>query len=204
MIRIEHLNKKLKQKEILKDIDLAFEEGKIYLLRGHNGSGKTMLLRTLCGLLQPDKGSIHMTKKYTFGVIIENPSFNEGDSAWKNLKFLASVRNVIDDSKILKTLDLLNLAKHKNEKVKTFSLGMKQRLGICQAIMEDQTVLLLDEPFNALDEKSLRTVVDIFRSLRDSGKIVIIAAHGVDNETMKIVDEVVEMDNGYANSVVVG
>jgi ABC-2 type transport system ATP-binding protein len=200
MIKLEQVSKKLKRKEILTDINAVFDEGHIYLLKGHNGSGKTMLLRAICGLLQPDEGTVSTSADYTFGVIIETPSFNEGDSAWKNLKFLASVRNVINDDKILRTLYLLGLARHKDEKVKTFSLGMKQRLGICQAVMEDQDVLLLDEPFNALDEKSFATVLDLLWSLRERGKTIIIAAHGIDEKGAGIFDEVLEMDDGRIRS----
>lgn len=131
---------------------MSYFTGKVYLLKGHNGSGKTMLLRLLCDLIQPTSGTISKSD-YTYGVMIENPSFIEHESAISNLKFLASIQKKIDHAEIdtfLKKVNLLNVA---NKKVKSFSLGMKQRLAFCQAIMENPDVLLLDEPWKVHDSE---------------------------------------------------
>lgn len=196
MIEVSHVNKTLKHKEVLKDITCQFEEGKVYLLKGHNGCGKTMLLRAVCGLIHPDSGSINCPENITFGVIIENPSFVENETAWQNLEYLAKINHVIGRSEIEDALKAVNLLQDKDKKVKTYSLGMKQRLAICQAIMENPNVLLLDEPFNALDPENVKAVEHIIREEKQKGKIVIIAAHMVDQSLEDLFDEVITMAEG--------
>ena len=144
MLAINNVSKTLKGKTVLKSIDLTIETGEFVLLKGHNGSGKTMLLRMLAGLIAPDEGSVEVGENTTFGVIIENPSFLLSETALYNLKFLASINRVIGEEEILHLLKRLHLYEERNKRVKTFSLGMKQRLALVQAMMEEPDVLLLD------------------------------------------------------------
>ena len=194
MIQLKSVTKKLKKKVILQDISLTLEPGKMYLLKGHNGSGKTMLLRSICGLLKPDSGSIEHPD-YTYGVMIENPSFVLNETALENLKFLASIQNKITIGEIKEALNQVNLLDKSNLKVKEYSLGMKQRLGFCQAIMENPDVLLLDEPFNALDDEHFQLILNLLQSSKKD-KIIMIAAHGFDYEKYPIFDEVIYLNDG--------
>ncbi len=195
MIELINVSKKIGKNEVLKNFSYKFEEGKCYLIKGHNGSGKTMLLRTICSLLTPDEGKIETTKDYNYGVVIENPSFFNNDTAFYNLKYLADIRKVISDKEIDEALDLVGLLEKKDIKVKKFSLGMRQKLGLAQAIMEDQEVLLLDEPFNALDSNSLKNITELLISEKSKGKIILVVAHNY-YDKYNIFDEILEMNSG--------
>lgn len=196
MIKVESVTKKIKQKTVLENINLEIQKGKGYLLRGHNGSGKTMILRLLCGLIKPTTGNINFDGNLSFGVIIENPSFIEGESALYNLKYLANINKKISVKDINDSLKLVNLYESRNEKVAKYSLGMKQRLAICQAIMEKPDILLLDEPFNALDDESYKNTVSLLKKLKDSGKTIVIATHGKELMNDSLFDKIFEMNNG--------
>ena len=163
-IQIKNLSKEIKGKYILDNINLTFEQGKIYGLYGRNGSGKTMLLRALAGLLIPTEGEIDMDGKVlhkdmdfpeNVGIIIENTSLLPQFDGFTNLKQLGKIRNVATDEDIDKALDTVGL-KGETKKVKAYSLGMRQRLSIAQAIFEKPELLLLDEPTNALDENYIK------------------------------------------------
>lgn len=197
MISFNNVSKTIKHNLVLDNINISLKEGKAYLLKGHNGCGKTMLLRMICGLITPETGSITYEKKYNFGVVIENIQFIENETAIFNLKYLARIRNCINEDVMDRYLKMLNLYEYKRKKVKVFSLGMKQRLGICQAIMEDQDVILLDEPFNALDIQNCEVVKNIILEMKKRNKIIVIAAHGI-SETLEkeIFDETFTMNNG--------
>jgi len=199
MIKLEGVSKSLKKNMILEDVNLTFEKGNIYLLRGHNGSGKTMLLRMLCGLLKPDAGMINIEIE-TFGVMIENPAFVLHETARENLKFLAGIQKKIDMPEIDAVLDQVNLLKVADKKVKTFSLGMKQRLGFAQAIMENPDALLLDEPFNALDDEHFHLMLDTILKMKKD-KIIVVAAHGFDVVKYPILDQVLTMSNGKVTNI---
>lgn len=194
MIELNNYHKVIKGKHVIGPISYTFEDGKLYLLTGHNGCGKTMLLRALCGLINPNAGDCSMSKPYTFGVIIENPSFMDNETALYNLQYLARIRNKIKNSDIDEALKRVNLFEYRNNKVKTFSLGMKQRLAICQAIMENPDVLLLDEPFNALDSENYDVVLELIKSMKNKDRIIVVAAHGVNN--LSIYDEIIKLENG--------
>ena len=199
MISLQDINKKIKDDYVLNDLTYTFEEGRILPLQGHNGSGKTMLLRLLCGLIKPTSGKI--TKPdYSYGVMIENPSFIEHESAKSNLKFLASIQKKIDNKIIDAYLNKVNLLNVANKKVKSFSLGMKQRLSFCQAIMENPNILLLDEPFNALDDENFANMVNILNEIKRD-KIIVIAAHGFNTSQVELFDEVITMNNGKIKTV---
>lgn len=196
MLKADKITKVLKGNEVLSNISYTFENGKIYLLTGHNGCGKTMLLRALCGLITPDSGEIICDKKCNFGVVIETPKFMENETGYFNLCYLASIRNIINKDTIKENIKLFDLDNVKNKKVKIYSLGMKQRLGLCQAVMEDPDIILLDEPFNAIDEENLNRIYEILNGFRDKNKIIIIASHGIVDRNKLMIEETIVMDKG--------
>lgn len=204
-IQIKNLSKEIKGKYILGNINLTFEQGKIYGLYGRNGSGKTMLLRALAGLLIPTEGEIDMDGKIlhkdmdfpeNVGIIIENTSLLPQFDGFTNLKQLGKIRNVATDEDIDKALDTVGL-KGETKKVKAYSLGMRQRLSIAQAIFEKPELLLLDEPTNALDENYINKVREILLKEKDRGAIVIIASHNKDDLGI-LADEIISMSDGKA------
>ena len=204
-IQVKNLSKEIKGKYILNNINLSFERGKIYGLYGRNGSGKTMLLRALAGLLIPTEGEIDMDGKSlhkdmdfpeNVGIIIENTSLLPQFDGFTNLKQLGKIRNVATDEDIDNALDTVGL-KGENKKVKAYSLGMRQRLSIAQAIFEKPELLLLDEPTNALDENYINKVREILLKEKDRGAIVIIASHNKDDLRI-LADEIISMSDGKA------
>ena len=204
-IQVKNLSKEIKGKYILNNINLSFERGKIYGLYGRNGSGKTMLLRALAGLLIPTEGEIDMDGKIlhkdmdfpeNVGIIIENTSLLPQFDGFTNLKQLGKIRNVATDEDIDNALDTVGL-KGENKKVKAYSLGMRQRLSIAQAIFEKPELLLLDEPTNTLDENYINKVRKILLKEKDRGAIVIIASHNKDDLRI-LADEIISMSDGKA------
>ena len=204
-IQIKNLSKEIKGKYILDNINLTFEQGKIYGLYGRNGSGKTMLLRALAGLLIPTEGEIDMDGKVlhkdmdfpeNVGIIIEKTSLLPQFDGFTNLKQLGKIRNVATNEDIDKALDTVGL-KGETKKVKAYSLGMRQRLSIAQAIFEKPELLLLDEPTNALDENYIDKVREILLREKDRGAIVIIASHNKDDLGI-LADEIISMSDGKA------
>lgn len=185
-IIISGISKTIKGTEILKNIDLKLQGGKIYGLYGSNGSGKTMLLRAIAGLIRIDSGSIIINGKQlhketdfpeSIGVVIENPQFWDGYTGFKNLKMLASIKKKINNDAIRNTLERVGLDPSDKRTVKKYSLGMKQKLGIAQAIMESPDIILLDEPTNALDKKSTENIRSIIAEEAARGAIVVVASH---------------------------
>ena len=185
-IIISGISKTIKGTEILKNIDLKLRGGKIYGLYGSNGSGKTMLIRAVAGLIRIDNGSIIINGKQlhketdfpeSIGVVIETPQFWDGYTGFENLKMLASIKKQINDEAIRATLEKVGLDPGDKKTVKKYSLGMKQKLGIAQAIMESPDIILLDEPTNALDKKSTENIRGIIAEEAARGAIVVIASH---------------------------
>ena len=185
-IIISGISKTIKGTEILKNINLKLRGGKIYGLYGSNGSGKTMLLRAVAGLIRIDSGSIIINGKQlhketdfpeSIGVVIENPQFWDGYTGFENLKMLASIKKQINDEAIRATLEKVGLDPGDKKTVKKYSLGMKQKLGVAQAIMENPDIILLDEPTNALDKKSTENIRGIIAEEAARGAIVVIASH---------------------------
>ena len=204
-IQVKNLSKEIKGKYVLNNINLSFERGKIYGLYGRNGSGKTMLLRALAGLLIPTEGEIDMDGKIlhkdmdfpeNVGIIIENTSLLPQFDGFTNLKQLGKIRNVATDEDIDNALDTVGL-KGETKKVKAYSLGMRLRLSIAQAIFEKPELLLLDEPTNALDENYINKVREILLKEKDRGAIVIIASHNKDDLRI-LADEIISMSDGKA------
>lgn len=185
-IIIKNLSKSIKNRKVLDNVYLTFESENIYGIVGRNGSGKTMLLRAICGLIFPDEGIItidsrQLHKDISFpescGVIIEHTELLPNFTAFENLKILGKIKNIATDETIKAIIRSVGLDPESKAKVKTYSLGMKQKLSIAQALFEDPDILLLDEPTNALDEESVNVIRDILIEEKNKGKLIIIASH---------------------------
>lgn len=203
-IKITDVNKTIKKAPILRDINLEFTGGKVYGLRGKNGSGKTMLMRAICGLITPDSGIIDIDGKIlgkdisfpeSIGVLIENPAFIGNYTGFKNLKVLASIQNRIGDEQIRKALEDIGLDLDDKRTYRKYSLGMKQKLGIAAAVMENPDIIILDEPINALDDVSVEKVHDILEEQKKRGAVIIIACHDKE-ELDQLSDEIIEISDG--------
>ncbi len=185
-IKIEGFNKIIKGYLVLDNINLTLESGQIYGLFGENGSGKTMLLRAICGLLKPTSGIIEIDNRTlgkdmdfpeSIGAIIENPEFFDDFTGYQNLKRLANIKKIIGDTEIHNVLTKVGLDPNDRRSVRKYSLGMKKRLSIAQAIMESPQILLLDEPTNALDEAGIQMFQNIMNEEKEKGTLIIIASH---------------------------
>ena len=193
-VKMENISKVIKKNIILRDINLNMKSGKIYGLIGTNGSGKTMLMRLLAGLIRPSEGEIIVNghrveygKKLYFdmGVIIEKPEFFNDLTGMENLEMLAKLKGKIGRDEMIDAMNRVQLDPHNEKKVKEYSLGMRQRLGIAQAIMEDPEVLILDEVTNALDEEGIKMVYEVLNEEKKKGKIIIISSHNrIDIDTL--------------------
>ncbi|MES1040634.1 ABC transporter ATP-binding protein [Peribacillus simplex] len=204
MIEVHDLSKKLKKNDVLQSITYTFEKGRIYSLIGKNGSGKTMLLRAIAGLIIPTEGSVTINEKVlhkdisfppSIGIIIENLELLPQFDAETNLKILAAIKKTASLEDIQHAIKRLELDRFGTLKVRKYSLGMKQRLNIAQAIFEKPEIILLDEPTNAIDEKGVERVLDILQEERERGATIIIATHNKD-DVFPICDEVIEISNG--------
>ena len=203
-IRVEHYCKTIKKVTILDDVTITFESGKVYGLKGKNGSGKTMLMRAISGLILPTSGAVYINdqqlgKEISFppsiGMLLENPAFVNNYTGFKNLKVLASIQNRINDDKIRKAIEKVGLDPDDKRTFKKYSLGMKQRLGIAAAIMEEPDIVILDEPINALDEAGALLIRDILSELKQKGSLIIIDCH--DTEELEFLsDEIYEIYEG--------
>lgn len=212
-IKISNVNKTIKKAVILENINLEFENGRVYGLRGSNGSGKTMLMRAICGLIIPESGEINIDgdilgKDISFpksvGALIENPSFISSYTGFRNLKLLASIQNKISDDEIRGAIKAVGLNPEDKRTFRKYSLGMKQRLGIACAIMENPDIIILDEPVNALDEHGIELVRNILKEQKDRGALIIIACHDK-TELEYLSDEIYEIYEGkITNHFIVG
>jgi ABC-2 type transport system ATP-binding protein len=184
-IRIENATKLIRGKCVLSNVNVSFERGKIYGFTGENGSGKTMLLRALSGLLELTTGTVKYKKEnLSIGVIIENPGFLDNYTGFENLVFLARIRNVISKEQIRNTMKNVGLDPADKKKVRTYSLGMKQRLAFAQAIMEDPDILILDEPFRGLDAKGLYDIRKQLIAYNKAGGTIFLASHNCEEITL--------------------
>ena len=186
MIQLQNVTKRIKENTVLDNVSYTFKSGFVYGLYGQNGSGKTMLLRALSGLINLDSGSIFIDgeklhDKIEFppetGIVIENMELLPECSAKRNLQMLAKIKNIADEKDIIFSLERVGLDPDSDKKVKKFSLGMKQRLNIAQAIFENQKIILLDEPTNALDEDAVQLIYKIIREEKSRGATIIVATH---------------------------
>lgn len=204
-IEIKNLTKEFKGVEIFKDVNMFLKGGKIYGLIGRNGSGKSVFLKTITGFYYPTEGvviynGIDIFKENTFpkdtGALIENPNFMPDLTGFENLKSLAVIQNKISDKEILEALQIVNLIDEKDKKYHKYSLGMKQKLGIAQAIMENQKIIILDEPFNGIENHTVDKLRKYFKKQKEKGKLIIIASH-IKDDIDSLADEVYQFDAGY-------
>lgn len=207
-IRVENAEKIIKGVRILDVINVNFEQGKIYGLIGRNGSGKTMLLKSICGLTHLSSGTIYVDDQQigkdvdiapSLGAIIEVPGFLPNLSGYANLKYLASLRNQIGAAQIRQAIEKVGLDPDSRKPVGKYSLGMRQRLGIAQAIMENPDILLLDEPMNGLDHQGVEDVKTLLKDLRKQGKTIILASHHSE-DIDELCDTVYCMDKGQLSA----
>lgn len=198
MIQLQNVTKRIKENTVLDNVSYTFKSGFVYGLYGQNGSGKTMLLRAISGLINLDSGSIFIDgeklhDKIEFppetGIVIENMELLPECSAKRNLQMLAKIKNIADEKDIIFSLERVGLDPDSDKKVKKFSLGMKQRLNIAQAIFENQKIILLDEPTNALDEEAVQLIYKIIREEKSRGATIIVATHH--KEDLKEVGDVI-------------
>ncbi|WP_043934334.1 ABC transporter ATP-binding protein [Bacillus sp. EB01] len=203
-IKITNVTKKFGDTTVLNGISLSLDKYKIHGLIGRNGSGKTMLLKCICGFVIPTSGTIRVNGKQigkdcdvpeSIGIIIEAPGFLPNYDGYTNLKFLAAIKNKISKEQILAVIEKVGLDPKSKKHVGKYSLGMRQRLGLAQALMEDPDILILDEPMNGLDNRGVADIRRLLLELRDRGKTIILASHG--KEDIEILcDTVHELDQG--------
>lgn len=209
-VKVKNYSKKLKGRNVLDNVSYKFEGGNIYGLYGRNGSGKTMLMRAVAGLIFPISGEVIIDgkvlhKEISFpkdmGVIIENMELMPQYDAYDNLKILGKIRKTATDDDINSTLEKVGLHDVKGKKVRTYSLGMKQKLAIAQAIFEHPKLLLLDEPTNALDEESINDIRKLLLELKEKGVLIIVASHN--KEDIELLSDVkINMADGKIKSEV--
>ncbi len=185
-IVIQNLSKTIKKNVVIQDISMELQNGTVYGFKGINGSGKTMLMRLICGLIRPTQGEVSINGKVlgkdlsfpeSVGVFLENPAFLGSYSGFQNLKLLASIKSVADDEAIRSALSRVGLRPDDHKKYRKYSLGMKQRLGIAAAIMERPDIVILDEPTNSLDADGVNLVKSVIKDEKKRGALVIISCH---------------------------
>lgn len=203
-ICVNNISKTIKDVDILKNINIEFEEGNIYGIYGHNGSGKTMFFRTICGLIKPSSGTVEINgdilhKDIDFprsiGVLIENPGFWRDYTGMEVLETLAKIKNTASKEDLIDALNRVGLDYKDKRILKKYSLGMKQRLGIAQAIMEKPEIIILDEPTNALDEDGVNLVYKILKEEKNRGAIILISSHNR-QDIEELSDYKIKIDSG--------
>ncbi|WP_245805843.1 ABC transporter ATP-binding protein [Bacillus alkalicellulosilyticus] len=207
MIEVIDAVKQFKETKALQNVSVQLQHGKIHGVIGRNGSGKTVLFKSICGFIRLDSGQILIEGKpvkpaiaQDIGIIIEEPGFIEALSGFKNLKLLASVRRRITDEDIRETLKLVGLDPQSKKRVRNYSLGMRHRLGIAQAIMERPSLLILDEPMNGLDKSGVLEMRQVFKELKQKGVTILLSSHFAEDIEV-LCDTVFEMDNGVLTKV---
>lgn len=203
-IEVQNLEKKFKNNTILSDVNLEFTSGHIYGLAGRNGSGKSVFLKILCGLYKPTLGIVlfngknyHLDNMFVpnLRALIEKPSFFPDLTGYENLELLVKIQNKISSNEILSSLKRVNLIEEKDKLYKEYSLGMKQKLGIAQVIMENPDILILDEPFNGIEEETVKKISNYLLELKHLGKLIIISSH-IKEDLNYLCDEIYYFDNG--------
>ncbi len=204
VVEIKDYTKVIKGNVVLDHVNYRFESGMIYGLKGKNGSGKTMLMRAITGLIHPTEGEVVIDGKVlgkdmgfpeSVGLLLENPAFLPNETGFDNLKILAGIRNQISDQKISDILEEIGLDPKDKRTYRKYSLGMKQKLGIAAAIMEEPKLIILDEPINALDEEAVKKVKELILREKERGAVIIIACH--DSEELNYLsDQIVPISGG--------
>ena len=208
-IELVDLCKTFGQDEVLKHVTRNFEAGKIHGVVGNNGSGKTVMFKCICGFLQPTSGKVFVQGKQIgrdadfpedLGLIIETPGFLPQLSGLRNLEILASLKKRIGLKEVANTIRRVGLDPLSPKPVGKYSLGMRQRLGIAQAIMEDPSLLILDEPMNGLDKNGVAEMRQLFQSLATDGRTILLASHNI-QDIDALCDTVCEMDAGVMTMI---
>ena len=203
-ITLERVSKEIKNNMVIQDVSVSFLSGRITGLRGINGSGKTMLMRLIAGLIRPTEGKVFINEKQlwkdisfpeSMGLLIENPAFLDHYSGLQNLKLLASVKDVISEDQIRKTIQEVGLNPNDKKKYRKYSLGMKQRLGIAAALMEKPDIILLDEPTNALDSDGIALLRPLLQREKDRGTLILLSCHDF-SILEDLSDEIYMMESG--------
>ncbi len=204
MIEVINLTKSFGKQTALDHLNLIFEDGQIHGLVGRNGSGKTVLMKCICGLYAPTSGMVRVNGKIigkdqdfieNSGIIIEQTGFLLSQSGYRNLYHLAKIQEKIGKEEIEQALEMTGLTDAKDKQVRTYSLGMRQRLSIAQAIMENPDILILDEPFNGLDRSGVLDIRNLLNELRNRGKTILLASH-YHEDIKELCDTVHELDHG--------
>lgn len=203
-IELKNVSKSFKKIKVIDDVSISFESGHIYGFYGRNGSGKSVLQKIISGLYTPTTGTVLVdgvdinaigTYPSNMRVLIEKPAFFPDISGLENLKLLADINKTIDEKKILEILELVNLTEEKNKKYSKYSLGMKQKLGVAQAIMEDPDILILDEPFNGIEQATVDKLTEYLLEKKKEGKLIIVSTH-IKEDLTKLSDKIFVFDNG--------
>lgn len=190
VLRLAQVDKAFRGVPVLRDVELEVHEGECLAITGPNGSGKSVLLRLMCRLMRPDRGEVAISERYLapgktfpqdFGIVIDRPGYQAGLTGYENLEALARIRKVVGKAEILAAMGQVGLDPRLRQKAGRYSLGMKQKLALAQAIMEGQRVLLLDEPFNALDEAAVHRVRELLRGLLAEGRTIVFCSHNKDD-----------------------
>ena len=209
VLSVKNVSLTIGKTQILRDINVSFEQGRIHGLIGRNGSGKTMLMKCICGFIKPTSGEITVDGKRVgkdvdfpknMGIIIETPGFIPYYSGYKNLKLLAGLNNRIAKKEIMQSMEQVGLDPKLKRHIKKYSLGMRQRLGLAQAIMEDPEILILDEPFNGLDKDGVKEMREYLLTYKEQGKTILICSHSAEDISV-LCETVHEMDKGRLERV---
>ena len=203
-IELKNLSKNFDKNKVIDNINITFTEGNIYGLYGRNGSGKSVIMKLICGFLIPTEGQIlfdgidfNTNDEYpnSLRAVIERPSFFPNLTGYENLKLLAEIQNKISDKEIIDSLKIVNLINEKDKKFSKYSLGMKQKLAIAQAIMEDPKIIILDEPFNGIEEKTVSKLIKYLKEEKQKGKIIIFSTH-IKEDLDNLADKIYKIENG--------
>jgi ABC-2 type transport system ATP-binding protein len=208
-IEVNHISKTYGDQKVIKDVTVSFEKGKIHGIVGRNGSGKTVLFKCICGYVKPETGEVLLDGKQigkamdyppSLGLILEAPGFLPNFSGLFNLEMLQGINHKVDASYLRGVMQQVKLQNVGKKPVGKYSMGMRQRLGIAQAIMEDPELLILDEPFNGLDAQGVEDIRQLFLSLREKGKTILLTSHYT-QDIEALCDTVHEMDSGVITSI---
>ncbi len=203
-IELKNVTKKFKNNIVINNVSATFESGNIYGFYGRNGSGKSVLQKIISGLYIPTSGEVlidgvNINEKELYPscmrILIEKPAFFPDISGLENLKLLADINKIIDEKKILEVLELVNLKDEKKKKYSKYSLGMKQKLGVAQAIMEDPDIIILDEPFNGIEQATVDKLIDYLLKKKEEGKLIIVSTH-IKEDLTKLSNHIYMFDNG--------
>jgi len=203
-IKVENVNKSFRKKDVLINVSVSLDKGKCYGFVGNNGCGKSMLFKAICGYIDIDSGAVTVDNRQIIGgkkfignagVLIESPQWMGGLTGYQNLKVLADIQKRVDENDVLNTLALVGLIDEKDKKVRKYSLGMKQRLRIAQAIMEDPEILVLDEPFNGLDKDGVKELQELMLLNKQKEKTILLSSHD-ERQIEYLCDVVFEISEG--------